>query len=171
MNETMVGTARLVRIASALALASSLFAATAVAQTNSVDGDFGSNDGRGSAGISLGPDSASGGTTVGGPSGTTGSGSLRMGQGSGLLSSSAPAIGNTQNFSSAFAADQFTGSLATGPGDTTATIGSISGIAAAIRGLTIQEQRVLAKKCVAVLMAPMRHEPDEVVVCKVLASL
>jgi hypothetical protein len=96
---------------------------------------------------------------------------LRMGQGSGLLSSSAPAIGNTQNFSSAFAADQFTGSLATGPGDATATVGSISGIAAAIRGLTIQEQRVLAKKCVAVLMAPMRHEPDEVVVCKVLASL
>ena len=57
-----------------------------------------------------------------------------------------------------------------GSGATTSSIGT-AGTAAAIRGLTIEEQRKLARKCTAILGAPSKHASDEVAVCKVLASL
>jgi hypothetical protein len=48
---------------------------------------------------------------------------------------------------------------------------NLSGIAAAIGDLSIDDKRRLAKKCSSVLAAPNRHERDTVIVCKVLASL
>jgi hypothetical protein len=144
----MTRSARMLTLASALALS----AVAASAQT--VGGNFGSGDNRGGVGASLGNGSFGGGTTASGPSGTTGSGSLGFGQGSGATTSSIGTAGNTQtNFASAF------GSVST------------AGTAAAIRGLTIEEQRKLARKCTAILGAPSKHASDEVAVCKVLASL
>ena len=147
----MTGTARMLTLASALALS----AVAASAQT--VGGNFGSGDDRGSVGASVGNGSFGGGTTASGPSGTTGSGGLGFGQDSGATTSS---IGTADGL----------GSLpGTGlPGSAT---GSTAGIAAAIGGLTIEEQRRLARKCTAILGAPSKHASDEVAVCKVLASL
>jgi hypothetical protein len=182
----MVSTARMLTLASALAFSWS----AASAQT--VGGNVGSGDTRGSFGASLSGDSFHGESTANEPSGTTHSGSLSFGQSSGSTTASIGTIDNTRtNFSSAYNSDQSTGSVAVGSGETSATFGlgslpgtalpgtglpginpeGATGIAGAIGRLTIDEQRRLARKCIAVLGAPKKYIADQVAVCKVLASL
>jgi hypothetical protein len=163
-----------------------------------VSGSFGSGGNTGSTSASFGGGGMNSTGSTTGPSGTAGSGSLSIGRGSGMQASSS--TGSTNNTSSNFTGSLGGGngaagstSLASGgntfgfgfgqpgvpgpgappgtgnvPGVPGATL---SGIAAAIGDLSIEDRRWLAKKCVSVLAAPKRHDPNTVVVCRTLASL
>jgi hypothetical protein len=141
-------------------------------------------------GASLGGGSGSATGSLGGPSGTTGNGSLSIGGGNGIAarSSSATVGGTRTNFTSVFSPNNSSGRVNLGSGDTTAGLSfgstgrigpgtepgagsSSSGIAAAIGNLSTQDHRKLINKCVSVLAAPQRHDIDMGAVCKVLASL
>jgi hypothetical protein len=59
----------------------------------------------------------------------------------------------------------------TAPGTTPGAAPSSRSIAEALRELSPQEQRRLARKCISILAAPQRYGSDAVAVCRVLASL
>jgi hypothetical protein len=185
------------RMGAALCLATIL--AQSVAQGAELSGSFGSGGNTGNASASLGGGSMSSTGSAAGPSGTTGSGSLSIGGGSGIGANSSS--GTTNNTSSNFTASLGGGSGTNGstnfssgdtgfgfsfgqpgllgpgaaPGAGSGVPGisgtNLSGIAAAIGDLSTDDKRQLVKKCVSVLAAPNRHDPDMVNVCKVLASL
>ena len=183
------------KAAGALCLAGML--AQSIAQGAEIRGNFGSGSNTGSASASLGGGGMSANGLAGGPSSTSGSGSLSIGRGSGIQANSSTGTTNNSNgnFTSSIGGGSGTnGSTSFGSGDNSlgfsfgqpglpGTIpgagspvpglsgSNLSGIAAAIGDLSIDDKRRLAKKCISALAAPNRHDPDTVIVCKALASL
>jgi len=145
--------------------------AQSFAQAAELRGSFSSGDSHGSISASIGGGGMSAKGSVNGPSSTSGSGSLSLGRGS---ATNVATSFNSGNNSLALGFGQ-AGLPGTTPGAESPLPSipgaSLSGIAAAIGDLSIDDQRRLAKKCISILAAPNRHDPNTVIVCEVLASL
>ena len=188
----------MIKLGAALKVGAALFftgmLAQSIAQGAELSGNFGSGDNDGNISASIGGGGMNSTGSATGPSGTTSSGSLSIGRGSSVQASSSTGTANNTN-------GNFTTSIGGGSGiigGTNFTSGNTSlglglgqpgspggvpsagpnapgtdlaGIAAALGDLSTNERRRLANKCVSVLAAPNRHDPDTVIVCQVLASL
>ena len=163
----MIKLSAALKVGTALCFAGML--AQAVAQAAELRANFGSGDNHGNISTSLGGGGMSAKGSANGPSSTSGSGSLSIGSGT----NGSASFGSGEN-GVGLSFTQF-GLPGTTPGAGSPVPGipgaNLSGIAAAIGDLSINDKRRLAKKCVSVLAAPNRHDPDTVIVCQVLASL
>jgi hypothetical protein len=143
--------------------------AQSIAQGAELRGNFSSGDSHGNISASIGDGGMSAKGSVNGR--TSGSGSLSFGSGTATNGGTSFSTGNN-SLALSFGQSGLPGTTP-GPGSPVPSLpgANLSGIAAAIGELSIDDQRRLAKKCVSVLAAPNRHDPDTVIVCRVLASL
>ena len=128
------------------------------------------------AAIDIGGSIGSGGSTAGV------GGSFGGGRGASFGGSAKSADGSVGGASASIGRARSGGNVNLSAGDTRLGLGvgneaqsvndsKLNGIARAIGGLSTQEQRKIAAKCVKVLAAPQRYPSDTVAVCKALASL